>query len=646
MKKYFYPLIFVALFIYSCTENIDKGATVNNQDTSKYTNKFHDQNILNIYEYSDHRQVDSLIPYLSNDNPLYRAEATLAFASISIDNYNLQTILPTLSDSSNNVRLAGAWSIGQSRENEAYEILKIALKNENNQDVRDNIWEAMGKTASEIDVNGLEELTILPGDSLGYSLCAYQLVLQNIQTEKILERLIGFVRSSDRKTRFFASHAFARNRKITIEDHDKTLLSALANEEDNDCKLSLISALRQTQSSESTLYLEKLLSEASEDYLVLINTLRSYSNREKIESSLIRKFLVEENEDLALTAANVLKKADLSEKEELDLYSSINNFTPSIRAEIAGMLLKSSENKEYADYLKYEISNTIDSYEIANYLRALANDKREVSFLSFKMLSEKEAAISTAAIEALIQIREEDWPQKEDFNELLVRGFSTGDVTIIGTLAAHLRNEEFDYKTNLTDISFIVQARKKLELPKEIETYNELLKTEAFLNGTEADIPSPEWNHPIDWEKVKTISKKQQLKVNTSSGSFVIEMQVENSPGSVVNFIQLAEEGYFDNKFFHRVVPNFVIQTGCPRGDGWGSVPYSIRSEFALHNYKTGAVGMASAGPDTESCQWFVCHSPTPHLEGRYTIFAYVVDGMESVHKIQVGTKIISVESI
>ena len=121
-----------------------------------------------------------------------------------------------------------------------------------------------------------------------------------------------------------------------------------------------------------------------------------------------------------------------------------------------------------------------------------------------------------------------------------------------------------------------------------------------------------------------------------------MKLFVNEAPGSVVNFVKMVEDKYFDGKAFHRVVPNFVIQTGCNRGDGFGSEDYSIRSEFSRRKYKTGSVGMASAGKDTEGTQWFITHSPTPHLDGKYTIFAEVVSGMEVVHRIQVGDQIIS----
>ena len=117
-----------------------------------------------------------------------------------------------------------------------------------------------------------------------------------------------------------------------------------------------------------------------------------------------------------------------------------------------------------------------------------------------------------------------------------------------------------------------------------------------------------------------------------------MELYPQSAPGSVANFVALVADGFFNGKNFHRVVPNFVIQGGCPRGDGFGALDYSIRSEHGLHWYDgAGYLGMASAGPDTEGTQFFITHSPTPHLDGRYTIFGKVKTGLEAVDQIQPG---------
>jgi cyclophilin family peptidyl-prolyl cis-trans isomerase len=128
--------------------------------------------------------------------------------------------------------------------------------------------------------------------------------------------------------------------------------------------------------------------------------------------------------------------------------------------------------------------------------------------------------------------------------------------------------------------------------------------------------------------------------VQTDRGAIEMELLSEEAPLTVLNFVRLVEQNFFAGLDIHRVVPNFVIQTGDPRGDMWGSPGYSIRSEYNRLRYVRGAVGMASAGPDTEGSQWFITPSDQPHLDGRYTIFARVRKGMEIVDALQVGNKI------
>jgi peptidylprolyl isomerase len=127
--------------------------------------------------------------------------------------------------------------------------------------------------------------------------------------------------------------------------------------------------------------------------------------------------------------------------------------------------------------------------------------------------------------------------------------------------------------------------------------------------------------------------------IQTNKGVIELEFFPQAAPLTVLNFMRLAQKGFFDGLLIHRVVPNFVIQAGDPRGDMWGSPGYSIRSEFSRLRYTRGMVGMASAGPDTEGCQFFVTHSDQPHLDGRYTIFGRVSSGMEVVDELQVGDR-------
>jgi cyclophilin family peptidyl-prolyl cis-trans isomerase/HEAT repeat protein len=136
---------------------------------------------------------------------------------------------------------------------------------------------------------------------------------------------------------------------------------------------------------------------------------------------------------------------------------------------------------------------------------------------------------------------------------------------------------------------------------------------------------------------IARIGKQATATVTTNKGSFTIALLPEDAPLNVDNFIQLARRGYFNGITFHRVVPNFVIQGGDPRGDGNGGPGYQIRCEINEVPYERGAVGMALSGKDTGGSQWFVTHSPQPHLDGGYTVFGNVISGMDVVDRIARG---------
>ena len=107
-----------------------------------------------------------------------------------------------------------------------------------------------------------------------------------------------------------------------------------------------------------------------------------------------------------------------------------------------------------------------------------------------------------------------------------------------------------------------------------------------------------------------------------------------------LSFRQLADQGFYDGQSFHRIVPDFVVQGGDPRGDGAGGPGYSLRDELNLLRYEAGVLGMAHAGPDTAGSQFFLTVTPQPHLDGGYTVFGRVVEGEDLLRKWIQGQKI------
>ncbi|HEY4734912.1 MAG TPA: peptidylprolyl isomerase, partial [Gemmatimonadaceae bacterium] len=128
--------------------------------------------------------------------------------------------------------------------------------------------------------------------------------------------------------------------------------------------------------------------------------------------------------------------------------------------------------------------------------------------------------------------------------------------------------------------------------------------------------------------------------INTVRGPIRLEMFGADAPITVWNFLTLARSGYYRNTRFHRVVPNFVAQDGDPRDDGNGGPGYSIRDEMNRRRYERGAVGMALSGPDTGGSQYFITHSPQPHLDGHYTVFGRVVSGFDVLDRLVQGDRI------
>ena len=131
--------------------------------------------------------------------------------------------------------------------------------------------------------------------------------------------------------------------------------------------------------------------------------------------------------------------------------------------------------------------------------------------------------------------------------------------------------------------------------------------------------------------------------MKTEKGDICIEFFDEDAPNTVKNFKNLIQDGFYDGLNFHRVIPNFVIQGGCPNGTGTGGPGYHIPCEINTQKHLTGSLSMAHAGKDTRGSQFFICHSPQPHLDGVHTVFGKTPD-MDVVNSIEPGDTIISVD--
>jgi cyclophilin family peptidyl-prolyl cis-trans isomerase len=173
-----------------------------------------------------------------------------------------------------------------------------------------------------------------------------------------------------------------------------------------------------------------------------------------------------------------------------------------------------------------------------------------------------------------------------------------------------------------------------------------VLKAYEAIDGLEP----PEVLPPLSPPRPVTTIEKQELRalaavarVRTTRGDFRVRLRSDVAPGTVGSFLSLAKSGYFDGSEIHRVVPNFVVQAGDPTGTGMGDPGYSLRCEASPLPYRRGTVGMALAGKDTGGSQFFVAISRQPHLDGNYTVFGDVIEGLEVVDLIEEGDEITTI---
>ena len=131
--------------------------------------------------------------------------------------------------------------------------------------------------------------------------------------------------------------------------------------------------------------------------------------------------------------------------------------------------------------------------------------------------------------------------------------------------------------------------------------------------------------------------------METEKGKINLELFDSDAPNTVKNFVELSEKGFYNGLNFHRVIPDFMVQGGCPEGTGTGGPGYKIKCEINSNKHLEGTLSMAHAGKDTGGSQFFICHAPQPHLDGVHTTFGKTED-MEVVNAIGQGDKIISVK--
>jgi cyclophilin family peptidyl-prolyl cis-trans isomerase len=436
---------------------------------------------------------------------------------------------------------------------------------------------------------------------------------------------------------------------VHLKDHSDVLTLTFSNLDSGDLKNSLPLVLSKCQTNESNNLLQRCI-EGNQDFRLKCNALRAMGKTNfTIYRNTIQKALYDRNIAVASTAADMILQFGKPDFWRTYMNLSLSNFPWQVKITLLHAVSKHipSGNAMFSnmnnDFLRQRINATDNVYEKAAGILALAEEPANLSYIINLKNNNPDPVIRTTCIQALknlttsARFRRFSASSQKEIIDQLVQALESGDVGMVDQASSILDIDLSSYGYEIKTI--IERSESQLQVPRDMEALIPLHRKLAQIEGRPYDHREDlKFTHSIDWNVLDAAGDNPKAVIETEKGNITVQLFPNEAPATVANFIDLVNLNYYAGKPFHRVVPGFVIQGGCNRGDGYGSLDYSIRSELAMLYYdKPGYLGMASAGNHTESAQWFITQSATPHLDGNYSLFGQVVSGMEIVNSIEVG---------
>lgn len=654
--------------------------------------------LLRITQAEDERRWDDeLRGLLSNRSAAIRKRAALAAGRIGNEDSVPALVNLMKQDTDASVRAMAAFALGEVESAAAAEALIAVIKNNDERgELRARALEALGKIAGA-----------LPQDQqarqreLGAAIRA-ALEVESTRQSNQLTVLLGitaalraqpvdagptlakFLNSPDSRVRSDAANALAR---LRLKDGNERLRFLVDTDRDPNVRANAARVLGVTEDKDS---FQLLLSRATSD------------SDDRVRVSGIRALAALKNPN---AADLLLKHITTNRNEILEIATTVGRLIPETNYNDAIFWFRNKN--ETLNHTAPEIEIAFARVAPAAYLAdleklnaptdwravaAIANALAEFAALPDLQKTKPElSATAETRLRKMLEYRNVDYGipdvlralaafKPKDLQQILIAHLSKPDVIVRATAADLLGNVSPSDEITRALIAAWPQAARDVLNDAALSILDSLSKqksgiqkstdvvTEPFrdalgsrdhlirrravailkASGT-ADVPIhigyvQTRNTQADYRRaLARIGKKVQAVVTTTRGSFTIDLLPSEAPLTVDNFVQLAQRNYFRGITIHRVVPNFVIQDGDPRGDGNGGPGYQIRCEINQVLYDRATLGMALSGKDTGGSQWFVTHAPQPHLDGGYTVFGRVVRGMEVVDRIERGDVVKSI---
>lgn len=503
------------------------------------------------------------------------------------------------------------------------------------------ILEALGKIAGVPTLRQLATIsTYQPQDTfllLGRTRALYRFALRGLVDPSGTEVMVQYATDAryPSSVRMIAAQYLARPAQVNIKAYEAPIIHAIYENPVPAIKMALAAALRKIPSEASLEVLTQMLSDTLQDYRVSINACRALSGFDYQRSGPVwNQALKHPKRVVRYTAAEQLKQYG-SQQDALDYYSAAKTESdPPIKVLLLDAALLHlpayyTVTRRAARWQLQQLfsQNQADVVTQAAAIRALANADSSTAIIIQLGFMHSNPLVKKAAVEAI-----RSFPEGTAL-PYLEEALEKGTPGMVYEVLQFLQSNEGQYPTLLGKLPKVLE---RLPLPEQLETAEiiQQLLGQPSINTAKYYFEA----------NLKAQISNQAL-IHTNKGNIVLQLMPEYAPITVAAFKNLVNNGFYSGLSFHRVVPNFVIQGGCPVGDGLAGPNFLLPTENGTIYYdQPGRVGMASAGRDTEGSQFFITHSPTPHLDGNYTLFATVVEGIEVVHAIQEGDLIEAIE--
>ena len=638
----------------------------------------------------------TLVRLLSDPDPTVRREATLAFGSIQDSNV-IGALTRNLIDPLLSIQEAAAFALGQTgtvlsedgRRALAYDLVWKRIPTTR---AIEALMDGVGKFGFEDALNDLlvKFANLNEGATRrGLTKSIARFAERGIVTDDGVRFLLRFVRPPELTPRTVA-YALRRIGKhpLILEELEEVVL--LWRHPDPNVRMQLATLLSLVGDARVSAQPLRTLARHDVDWRVRVNSIRSLGvlplggDEETVD--LFGELLFDRNLHVAITALSSFPMLDFDreapserlrailEQVEIIAQNPSDNFPWQLQAEAADALALVEGGRAFARIHQARRSHPRLEERLLLALARTGSDSAAGVLLEF--FQGDEARLQAAALEGLSELtsrRPDDTVLLSTSYDAVLRSLGVDDAQVLGTAAALLREPRFRKPES---VSALIRAARGLHVPADTEILLEMIRTLGILEDSRAvpflhdQLTSPDGviraaaaaslqtitgqdytaSLPkregalvtdFDFAALRAIPDTVYVDLETTRGVISLELYPRIAPFTVLNLLKLEEQrGYYRGILFHRVVPNFVVQAGDPRGDGWGGPGWTIRSEFSALPFERGSIGMASAGKDTEGSQFFITHSWQPHLEGRYTNFGRVLTGQDVVDNIQVDDRI------